>query len=78
MEEHSWATFVNDKRGLEKLQIYFRDRCLGQPRLQLRLESMVTMFRAAAQSDLPVLAADTLGTEARACGLTELGSEGCI
>ena len=78
MEGHSWATFVNDKRGLEKLQLYFHERGLGQPRLQLRLGSMVTMFRAAAQSDHLVLAADTLGTEARACGLTELESEGCI
>ena len=74
----NWATFLYDKRGLEQLELYFRDRGMVPPRIQLRLGSMVTMFRIAAQSDVLVLVADTVGAEALSYGLTELRSEGCI
>ena len=69
---YNWATFLNDQVGLEHLRRYFEDEGLEPPRIQLRLESMVTMFRAAANSDLLVLVAGTTGSEARAHGLIML------
>ncbi len=78
MVDFSWATFVNDEIGMEKFRQFFRERELRQPRMGLRLGSMVTMFRIAAQSDFLVLVADTIGTEAKTQGLVELPTEGCI
>jgi len=78
MNSFSWATFVNDKRGLEYLGRYFSESGLARPRVALRLSSLMTMFRIAMESDLLVLAADSLEDEATARGLTMLRHDGCI
>ncbi len=72
LTDFAWASFTNDHRGLEWLSRYFTGRDLPDPRIALRLSSLVTMFSAAARSDLLVYAADTLQPEAVARGLVEI------
>ena len=72
LSRHSWVCFVNDTRGLEWLDRYFRQRGLPAPRFALRLSSLVTMFATVVGSELMVYVADTLRPEAEARGLQRL------
>lgn len=69
---YNWATFSNDVRGLAYLRSYFKAHGLPEPRVALKVTSLVTMLAAAASSQLLVFCADTLQSEAISRGLVRI------